>query len=285
MNVFFRFVIGLSLMVASLVVSAGSERVEWLFSGMVSSEKGNEYGYFFQVKKKANHYQALATIVDSETNKVVFRGDGQADIDHALPNEWHVGAGFLSFNPINDSWVFGFKSKGRQGFNFKVDTLHQSTQKPVFHALMPGVHLGINQASNLNGHIQLSEDASEQFVTAKKTWFRYLTQDKTELKVPPVSGVLCRFADGSGFYTVNLAEKNAANAALAGWYDAQGNLVDMSQFVQISQTPDALWHVNIPTPAHDITLPNASMQKDVIFGFAEGYTPKGFCMLNATIMR
>lgn len=258
------------------------KQANWVFSGTLTSEQGDNYGYFFQLKKNGSKVSVNAAIIDSENIETVFIEEGDAIVGDDSLNDWRVGRAFLHFNSITDSWVFGFKSKDKRGFNFKVDMLEQLTSKPLRQALSPGLSLLVSQTSNLNGHLSLGDSTKEQFVTAKHSWFRYFSQENSSVKPHIITGSLCRFYDGAGFYSVSLAEDDAINASVAGWYDPRGNVVDMSQFVRIDKENDGLWHISFPTPDSHITLEKYVSQNEIVAGFSNSNEHKGFCMLSET---
>lgn len=252
----------------------------WVFSGVVSNETGENYGYFFQMQRDADHFHSIAALLDGQTKKVILLEEEDAIVHDSLPYNWHVGRAFMRFNPINDSWIFGLQSLDKKGFHFKVDMLKQTENKPVIQHLREGVLLLVNQTSHLNGHIQAGNDSKEQFVTAKNAWFRQVSLTSPEEINHSFSGVLCRFNDGSGFYSVNMVEPNALRGAVAGWFDADGVSAGMSQFINVKQDPDGPWHIRIALPQHHLILSDFVQQNSVVAGFvAEGQRP-GFCMLS-----
>jgi hypothetical protein len=253
----------------------------WVFSGVVTNESGESYGYFFQMQRDGDQFHSIAALFDAQSKHVILLDEDQAVIHDSTPYNWHVGRAFLRFNVINDSWIFGLKTQDQKGFNFKVDTLKQAENKPVIQSLRPGVELLVNQTSRLNGHVQAGDDNKEQFVTAKNAWFRQIWLTESQDKSHPFSGVLCRFNNGSGFYSVNMNEADALRGAVAGWSDDQGLSAVMSQFINVKQEPkEGPWHIRIASPSLHLVLSDFIKQHSVVAGFvAEGKSP-GFCMLS-----
>jgi len=255
----------------------------WVFSGMVTSETGENYGYFFQLQRDKHHFHATAALMDESSKRVLFREDSEADIDNVLPYDWHVGRSFLRFNAINHSWIFGVKPKNNLGFNFKVDMLKQFETAPSFHHLRSDVLMVVSKTSELNGHILTGDSRAEQFVTADDAWFRQIWLTEEDDKPHDLSSVLCRFNDGSAFYSVNLQESDAQSGAIAGWYNAEGNRQTMSQFIQVSLANEGTWHIQSQAPRLDLALSDAMQQNSVIAGFVDGNKNSGFCMLNNSV--
>lgn len=257
-------------------------QVMWVFSGIVSNESGDNYGYFFQLKREDKHFHATVALMDEASKKVLFHEESDAVIEELIPYDWHIGHSFLKFNTINDSWIFGVKLKNNLGFNFKVDMLKQFEKTPNFHHLRDGVTMLVSQTSELNGHILMGDPQEEQFVRADDAWFRQIWQDDKDIKVHSLTSILCQFNNGSRFYSVNLHEPDAQSGAIAGWYSPQGIRQPMSQFVQVSHAKDDAWHIQSQSPRLDLVLSGAIQDNAVVAGFINGKENPGFCMLNNT---
>lgn len=214
-------------------------QASWVFSGVVSNEDGETYGYFFQMQRDGEQFHSIAALFNAENNHVVLLDESNAQITNPMSYKWHVGQAFLRFNPINESWVFGLKTADNKGFNFKVDLLQEAENIPMTQDLRPGVELIVTQTGRLNGHIQ-TEQNKEQFVTAKNAWFRQLWLNGQQASTHTFTGVLCRFDDGSGFYSANMVAVDAFRGALAGWNTAQGLPSVVSQFISVKQDAKGL---------------------------------------------
>ena len=257
----------------------------WTFSGLVNSENGDKYGYFFEMQRQGVEFQTKAALIDSQTNQLVFYYEANESIKQTEPLNWRVGKSFLRFNPINDSWIFGVRKKDKQGFNFKVDMMKQdkvNAQETL--VLRPGVKLQALQTSQLNGHIQLAD--REQFVTASRAWFGKLELSGEQKKAHDISTTFCRLSDENGFYSANLKEKDATSAAVAGWLDPTGNRVKMSQFVSVKTFDKDQCEVRVGLPKLNIKLLNTlkSDTAHVIAGFAR--ENKGaFCFVTEQLFK
>jgi len=256
----------------------------WIFSGVVTSENGDHYSYFFQMQRDGDKFHAITALFDSQSKQVILLDEDAAIIPDAKAYNWQVGRAFLRFNPINDSWIFGLKTKDNKGFNFKVDMLSQLENNPAVQDLRPGVELIVSQTSHLNGHLQAGDDSKEQFVMAKSAWFRQVWLTKPQDKTHPLSGLLCRFNDGSGFYSVNMPEEDALRGAVSGSCDAQGMATVMSQFINVREAKDGLWHIRVSSPAHHLVLSDVIKQNSVIAGFVSEGALSGFCMLSRDVL-
>ena len=257
-------------------------RASWVFSGIIRNESGEQYGYFFQIKRHDDQFQALTALIDEQTKKVVLYEEDSAIIPDPAGNSWQIGHAFFSFNPINDSWVFGLKRKDKTGFNFKVDMLRSFANEPVIQVLRPDIKLIVSQTNRVNGHLHIGEETKEQFVTANSAWFRQVWLTEKQEHSHTFSGILCQFDDGSGFYSVNLKEDDAQDGAVAGFCDKEGQSKRMSQFVDLQEDKEqqSLWHIRIASPRMHLTLSDEIPEKHIRAGFFSQDNQSGFCLLN-----
>ncbi len=287
----------LSLSTAVYAADAGTESVEregflpsvsahanWAFSGMVTNESGEQYGYFFQMQRRGNDFHVVSALLDAQTKALILMDEGDARLPEPERNNWHVGRSFLRFNAINNSWVFGLKTADKKGFNFKVDMLNQLEHNPVTQGLRAGLDVIVSQTGQLNGHIRTGVDGKEQFVAAKSAWFRQIWLSNQQTTSHQLNSILCRFNDGSGFYSMNMLEPDAVRGAVAGWFDAQGISSAMSQFINVKETSDGLWQINVSSPSLHLVLADAIKQPSVIAGFVTEHDQQGFCVLNKDAM-
>lgn len=263
---------------------AESTRANWVFSGVVTNEGGDHYAYFFQMQRHENKFHVNAALFDVQSKTMIMLDNAEATIPDPEHYSWHVGHSFLRFNAINDSWVFGLKMQDKKGFNFKIDMLNQPEKNPVVQNLRDGIEFIVSQTGQLNGHIQIGAMDSEQFVTAKSTWFRQIWLTNPQAQSHQLSNVLCRFIDGSGFYSMNMIEPDAIRGAVAGWFDAQGVASAMSQFINVKEAPEGDWHIRIASPNLHFILSDSIKQNSVVAGFVAEKDRQGFCILSADAM-
>lgn len=257
-----------------------STEANWVFSGIVNNENGEQYAYFFQMQRHANAFHAVSALFDAQSKALISMDDGDALISDPEHYNWQVGRSFLRFNAINNSWVFGMKTPDKKGFNFKVDMLNQPKDGPVAQNLRDGVAFITSQTGQLNGHIQVGVVSDEQFVTAKHAWFRQIWLTDPQDKPHHLSSVLCRFEDGSGFYSMKMPEPDATRGASAGWFNAEGAPAAMSQFIRVNEAEDGAWHIRIASPMMHLVLSDSLKQRAVVAGFVAEKDKQGFCMLS-----
>lgn len=255
----------------------------WVFSGVVTNENGEYYGYFFQMQRDEQQFHATTALFDGQSRQMLLYDDSYANLADSSSYNWKVGASFLRFNPITDSWVFGLKNKDKKGFNFKVDMLSFADNKPITQGLRPGIDLVMTQTGHLNGHFQIPDD-KEQFVTAKSAWFRQVWISENQTLPHPFSGVLCRFSDGSGFYSINMREMDVLRGAITGAYNEQGLSMPISQFIKVEKDKDETWHIRIASPNHHLAFSDAVKQNSVVAGFVVQKEKLGFCMLSEDVL-
>ena len=282
------FLVSLHLFAAEIkeeqkVETSEPEVGSWTFSGTVTNESGDRYGYFFQLERQGSDFHAKTALIDAQNNKLLLFYEGDERIENATQLNWHVGRSFMRYNPINDSWVFGIKDEHKKGFNFKVDMLKGANRDHDSLALRPGIELQAVQTSQLNGHVQLGEEAKEQFVTANKAWFGKLWYSKDQKAPHDISTTFCRLSNDTGFFSANLKEADATRAAVTGWRDELGNKVKMSQFISIKSLSDNQSVLSVALPKLSLklsnTLINSEKTKAAIAGFTQS-TPKSFCYVN-----
>jgi len=256
----------------------------WTFAGTVNNESGERYHYFFEINRDGNQYQGQASLIDGQTKSVLLYETGTAKLEGNNLSQWRVGNLFLRFNAITGSWVFGVKVKKVLGFNFKVDMLEQaSTEMAKKYDVRDGVMMLINQTGGLNGHVQSASMNKEEFVTAKKAWFRQVWASKPQSPWTPLRAVLCDFNDGNGFYSMAIPKIDPLHATLAGWRDVRGHSLPMSQFISIiAQANNEDWQIHIPVPKAALSFKNLLADVDhhgLVLGLTNGSRP-GFCAIN-----
>lgn len=274
-NVFAKEVKQVELAVPPAQSTVGS----WTFSGLVTTESNDKYGYFFTISRQVSDFHVKAALIDGQTNELVFFYEGEEKLENPTSFDWHIGLAFIRYNPINESWVFGVKTEEKKGFNFKVDLLKQANTDTESLVLRPGVNLQALQTSQLNGHVQI--DDKEQFVTGNKTWFGKLVLNDAQKEAHDINTLFCRLNDDNGFYSANLKEKDATSAAVAGWFDPMGKKVKMSQFITITPLKDDQSTIKVAWPKLSLSLMNTLKSDKLthsIAGFSKG-TRGGFCYM------
>lgn len=262
------------------LVPTHAAHADWAFSGLVSTEAGDLYGFFFQLERANQHYKVHAYLYDEQTGKELFREAAEAVIQEQDDFNWKIGRAFLRFKPITQSWILGVQTKEKRGFNFKVDMLSPSDKKPEAKMLRSGIEEIVRQTSRVNGHIELNESTPNVFVTAKHAWFQQVWLTETQEKKHPFLSLMCRFDDGSGFYSVNMRESDAKHGAITGAYDAKGKPKVISQFINIKQSEPLKWQIKLASPALALEFADLAGENNVYHaGFVNFQQKRGFCTL------
>lgn len=254
---------------------------DWVFAGIVNTEHDEQDGYFFQLQRNGQHFHVVAAIFNEQSPTPIFYATYSADIKEENSTSWQVGHAFLTFNPINESWIFGVKNSDKQGFNFKVDMLRHPDDKLPVEVLRQGMALLVTQTGRLNGHVSLTPASEETFVTAKHTWFRHVWLSEAQPKPHQLNSLLCQFYNHSALYFINLPEEDANQAFVAGLYDAKGLSVPMSQFINLR--PDEskkTWKISMLSPKLTFVLTNRLADTSTVAGFVQTEKGPGFCWLS-----
>lgn len=261
--------------------SLNAPEADWIFSGSVINENGERYNYFFQMNRVGTTFRSIATLINSQTKKILIFDKNTAQIQDPSGNNWHVGHAFLQFNPINDSWIFGVKDK-EKGFNFKVDMMKNVNVTPSVQDLRKEIVLHISQTAHLNGHLTTA-DGQEEFVTADKAWFRQIWSTKSQPTNHSFTGILCQFNDGSGLYALHSKEADAIRGAIAGYRDTKGMPVAISQFVSVKEQGQGKWDIQVSSPKIKIEFENAMTESNetnsIVAGIIQSINP-GFCVIS-----
>lgn len=283
--------IGISWIFLSFFVSvvraadiSSSHEENWIFSGLVSNEKSEQYAYFFQIQHEGSALKSAVVLLDMQSGEPVFQEESSEALPSSSSHHWEVGHAFLHFNPITGSWVFGLKTEEKQGFNFKIDMMNVDATTVVEERLRPGLKVTLSQVKALNGHIYLPK-RQDQFVTARHAWVRKMTGSSQMAPHVPhlVNGLLCHFSDESGFYAVKLPEPDALQGALAGRFDGEGQLHPMSQFIDVQKTTTGEWTIESILPRYHLTLTHPIEQDLMTVGLVVQQQLQGACVLSQNV--
>lgn len=254
----------------------------WTFSGMVTNENGERYGYFFQMQKQGSDFHAKTGLIDGQSNELILFYEERAPIKESTALNWQVGRAFIQYNPINDSWIFGVKTEKEKGFHFKVDMLQQGTQEKEIVTLSPGVQWQVLQTTRLNGHVHTGIGKKEQFVTGNNAWFGKLWFSKDQKVAHDVNTAFCQLNNENGFYSANLKEADAVSAAIAGWRDPYGKKIKMSQFITIKSLAPKWCLLSLEWPKLKLKVGNTLEPEKPSSLSVAGFfkeNPQGFCFI------
>lgn len=252
---------------------------DWVFSGMVSTEIGERYGYYFEVQRHQTQFHVLSVLVNMETKRVVLTEENNAMLPESDTLNWRVGNAYLGFNTVTNRWLLGVTTPDGKGFDFKIDALPMGTQSPV-KLLRAGLKMQVHPLGRLNGDLHFSKTL-EAFVTAQHTWMRQLIAMQVKSSKQPMTNILCHFDDGSGFYAAHLLAPSALQGFIAGWYSKEGEPMKISQFVNIEHNTVNEWRVSSSMPVFHLHFSNLLTRSfhpnDLGAGVVEGRRP-GFCV-------
>ncbi|PJD90749.1 MAG: hypothetical protein CK424_08780 [Legionella sp.] len=263
------------------VLPLAEKHANWVFSGSVSNETGETYDYFLQVKRNDDKVHAFVSLVDAQSKAVIFMQNAQVQLkeDEAV-DHWAIGDIFIRYNTINSSWVFGFKTTNQMGFNFKVDMLNQADQDPKMQNLHQGVKMTIVQTGQVNGHMRLKENDASQFVSGPHAWFRQIVMTALPSELSELHGLLCRFNDGSGLYSMKWVDSEMTKGTFSGLYSAEGTSTAISQFIHIDHLTSGPWRVRVTYPKLQFELSDVLQDQSIVLGFIDQKEKPGFCVIS-----
>ncbi len=247
MNMFLRITLSFIMLLVGQVVCAQEDasafflsqgthpKNVWTITGILKNEQDEPYGFAFNLYRQESTFQVVAALYDLNEKKIIWQQTQSLKLSGQNQEIEQVGSFFWHFSPINASLIIGYEDQNTQVFNLKFDLLEPTE---VTHTRSLAKHLKFKQfwSGRMNGHININHH--EQFVTSDNIWLQQIWQKEADLEQHPFQELLCKFQDGSSLYAIQLPEKQAIHAALAARYDAQGQKVAISQFMNIK--PPAL---------------------------------------------
>lgn len=257
-----------------------SKYVNWVFLGEVENEIGESYNYFFQLQRNSQDFHVKVALFDANNKKLIFKEDSSITLDDESGNRWLIGKAFLKYYKTSNSWVFGLKTPNKEGFNFKVSMLNKAEDVPVTRYLKEGISFIAMQAGRLNGNINSGD--TDQFVTSKNNLFMQIWLAKDPTTTQNLSSLLCRLQDGVGLYTIKSSGKNNVGSNIVGLFDGEGNILRVSQFINIQKNQDNDLNIDVLTPKMSLKLKDSYQDNDLIAGYAMNDKANGFCILSNT---
>lgn len=205
----------------------------WTITGLLHNEQDDYYGFMFIIERNQQFYHAYAGIFNLNDQSIVWHHEEMRSIDEGQIPE-NIGRFFWHFSPVNNSLIIGCQDTDDKGqiLNLKIDLIEPTiVSKQV--ALTPDLKIAQYWSGAINGHIHL---AQEQFVMSSSAWIQNIWQNSSDLGFHPFSQILCKFQDGSSMYAIQVPEKKALRAAIAGLYNANGERQIISQFINLQQS-------------------------------------------------
>ncbi len=215
----------------------------WYMSGFVENEQAERFAYYFVVHRINEEFSYFTQIASMQTGKEVYKSSDKAQISLATRQgiNLKIGDGFLRYNNINDSWIFGVDS--RDGFNLRVESRPMASQS-INH--LNQVSFYNLQSKRVNG--QLSKGNKSEFVTASNAWISHQWRDPQPQKKLQVERLLCRFLDEQGVMMVRARQAGEVVFSLADLLDHYGESHPVSQFSVITQTQPSHWNIKLVSP-------------------------------------
>lgn len=215
----------------------------WYLSGFVENEDAERFAYYFVVTRVKEKFSYFTQITSMQTGDEVYKSSAQETLSMATRQgiNLRIGNGFLQYNDINDSWVFGVESN--DGFNLRVESRPMKAQAINYLNQVSFYNL---QSKRVNG--QLSKSNKAEFVTATNAWISHQWRNPKPQKDLAVERLLCRFLDNQGVMMVRASQAGEVVFSLADLLDPAGQSHPVSQFSLITQIEPSLWNVKLVAP-------------------------------------
>ena len=232
----------------------------WYLSGLIESEQGGRFAYYFVVQRLNEQFSYFTQIINIDTKAVIYKRTETAQLSLAtrLGINFKIGDGFLRYNEINDSWLFGVDEK--HGFNLRVESLQTESYK-VNH--LKHIYFYTLQSKRVNGQLSLDDDKVE-FVTAKNAWLSHQWQDPGEENDITIERLLCRSVDNEGVMLLKAYSNGKVIYSQADLLDQRGESHPVSQFSVLSQTKPTQWKVKIFSPKKNFEITSQLPQQSII---------------------
>lgn len=221
----------------------------WYLSGLVENEQAERFAYYFVVHRNKEHFSYFTQLISMQTGLPIFQSSDKADISLAtrLGINFKIGEGFLRYNEISDSWLFGVDTK--KGFNLRVESAPMKAHE-VSH--LNKVSFYILQSKRVNG--QISKENKPEFVTSSNAWIAHQWQEAAPEKNIMIERLLCRFYDNQGVMMVRARKGGDVVYSNADLLDRFGESHAVSQFSFISQTNKTSWEVKLVSPKKNFDI-------------------------------
>lgn len=268
---------------SSLHPAANNE--SWYLSGLLENEQAEIFAYYFVVQRVNDKFTYFTQIISLQTGKVIFKYSQTATISLATRQgiNFKIADGFLRYNEINNSWIFGVDSK--KGYNLRVESLQVGSYNVSHLNLISFYTL---QSKRVNG--QLSLGGRSDFVISNNAWLSHQWRSFSVEQSIQVERLLCRFVDNQGVMLVRAYLNNDVIFSLADLLGSHGESHPVSQFSLLSKMATNLWQVKLfsPKKVFDIitTKPLTSTKGGINTNFYLGAvkplnknSPLGSCMV------
>lgn len=260
-----------------LLSSQNNLKEMWSITGLLHNEHNEPYGFSFNLERQGASYHVFSTIVDLNQHKNIWHQEESGYIPSGSQPLEKIGHFFWRYSDVNSSLIIGFDDKHLQVFNLKFDLLEPNIVTKTA-KLTPNLKLQQFWSGQISGHININHE--EQFVSSHEMWLQQIWQNENEPNPKLFQEMICKFHDGSALFALQIPEKNAFKANLAGLYNQQGDKLPISQFLQITPPNSPEFDIVLNQPNSHLHL--KSIYEDshyqVYFGQLDKEQTHGFCM-------
>ena len=249
----------------------------WTVTGLLQNEQDESYGFTFNIQRNGSAYHVFAAIMDIHQKKELWH---QEETGLLTPSDQPVeklGHFFWKYSNINSSLIIGYDDNKQQVFNLKLDLLEPTVVTKTA-KLTPEIKMQQFWSGQINGHVNINEN--EQFVTSREMWLQQVWQNQSGHHPKTFQELMCKFQDGSSLFALQIPEKNALKANIAGHFNAQGDKQTISQFINLYPSQEKNYDVILKDSKKVLHLQSLYQTKNyqALFGYIPHATTHGFCL-------
>jgi hypothetical protein len=249
----------------------------WTITGLLQNEQDESYGFTFNIQHNGSAYHVFAAIMDINQKKELWHQEENGVLSTSDQPLEKLGHFFWKYSNINSSLIIGYDDTKQQVFNLKLDLL-EPTVVTKNAKLTPDIKIQQYWSGQINGHIHIND--KEQFVTSREMWLQQIWQNQSASHPKAFQELMCKFQDGSSLFALQIPEKNALKANIAGHFNAQGDKQTISQFINLYPSREKNYDVILNESKNILHLQSLYQSKNfqALFGYIPHATTHGFCL-------
>ncbi|NBX84855.1 MAG: hypothetical protein EBQ95_04505 [Gammaproteobacteria bacterium] len=249
----------------------------WTITGLLQNEQDESYGFTFNIQRNGPAYHVFAAIMDIHQKKELWHQEENGILATSDQPVEKLGHFFWKYSNINSSLIVGYEDNKQQVFNLKLDLLEPTVVTKTA-KLTPDMKIQQFWSGQINGHVNINE--KEQFVTSREMWLQQIWQHQSGHHPKMFQELMCKFQDGSSLFALQIPEKNALKANIAGHFNAQGDKQTISQFINLYPSQEKNYNVILKDSKKVLHLQSLYQTKNyqALFGYIPHATMHGFCL-------
>lgn len=205
----------------------------WSWSGVIHTDRGAKYVFYFTVNKQADKFTAVSKIYNLNARRLEFEDFSEQVIPESQSSKspdfnWKIGNALLNYNSVNNSWVFGAMNKEKNGFNFRVDGIRSSNSDDSVKNHR-GLFFYTQSFKRLNGSLSIKHD--DLFVNADSALLEHNWMNQSSPGYE-LQTVVCNLDKRGNLYAVWIKDDKKTHYSYINWLDEQGKVKPVSQFIK-----------------------------------------------------